>query len=249
MIKPILNGEIMEQTPERDIFYTYWQDLPFTKDVSMDDYRNLLDNPIRQYILTTMSKGVEDEYGQSFHDKRRHAFSIKELHQMYSEKNTYGKMTVQNFHFHMKTLLDLGLVKEFKQKILEDRHYVTYYGRTTKMIENFDVGQSFKAWQKSRIGPLKQMISQLNPDADEQEISDRLDDYLQHVLDYYLRMYSWMEQNYQNFYDAGMDIQQFVFMAMNFSVFDEELQEDARYIAQMLNLDNINDYPPYNPEE
>jgi hypothetical protein len=196
-----------------------------------------------------MSKGIEDEYGQIFHHKRRHAFSIKELYQMYSEKNSFGKMTVQNFHFHMKTLLDMGLVQEFEQKILENRHYVSYYGRTTKVIENFDVEQSFDAWQKSRIGPLKQMIAMLNPNADEQEISEKLDDYLQHVLDYYLRMYSWMEQNYQMFYDSGMDLQQFVFMAMNFSVFDQELQEGAKYIAQMLNLDKIESYPPYLQDE
>ncbi|MHA2502196.1 MAG: hypothetical protein ACXAE3_04955 [Candidatus Kariarchaeaceae archaeon] len=238
----------MEQDTKRDRLYQYWSEIPFTRDTTFEDLQELLNNPIRYFILNTMRDGIEDEYSLQFDLPRRHAFSIKELHTMHKEAQKGQNMTVQNFHFHMKNLVAMGQVQEIAE-LLEGRHYVKYYGRTAKMVENFDYDKSHEVWQKTRIQPMKQMILNLHPDRSEQEIEEILDEYLKHMLDYYLRMYSWMEENYNVFYNSGMDLRLFTFMSINFSSFDVELQKSAKQVATLLHLDRIEEYTPYTMEE
>lgn len=242
------NGEIMEQKPERDLLYTYWEDLPFATNLSAKEFASIRNTPIKEFIIEMMRKGRHDAYGSTFHENaKRHAFSIKEIHVYYLENPILGRMTVQNFHFHMKSLLDIKVVQEVTV-ILEDRHYVSYYGTTSKIIEDFDLNESRRIWKQVRLDPIKKMIEYRHPEIDSTELDTLMSTYLENVLDYYLRMYSWMDKNYDMFDHSNISLWQFIFIAMNFSVFNDDLQQGARKIAQLLDLDKINEYPKYSLE-
>ena len=72
------------------------------------------------------------------------------------KNKTDQKYSHSNFHFHIKSLVEDGYLKEIV-KILEGRHYIAYYGRTAiAFIGQYDNILTASTVQ-DMFGPLKQL--------------------------------------------------------------------------------------------
>ena len=109
--------------------YTYWHKLPYFKTMDSSNLSQVEESEVRNFIIKYIRDGIEDKFGKTHNLSRRHAFAAKELHTAYTKTRKDQKYSQSNFHFHIKNLVESGYLHEIA-KILEGRHYNTYYGRT-----------------------------------------------------------------------------------------------------------------------
>ena len=177
----------------RKTLYTYWHELDYFSKKESTYIGQVRQSEVKWFIIKFIRDGIEDEFGKENNLSRRHAFSAKELHEAYINSSAGEKCSLSNFHFHIKDLVEHGLLREVA-KILEGRHYVTYYGRTSIAFHD-----QYDAPLQSKIGqdffdPLKRVIQDMNPELEFGHISQLVDDNLSSIVDFYSRLFSWIEK-------------------------------------------------------
>jgi hypothetical protein len=140
-----------------------------------------------------------------------------------------------------------GLLREVA-RILEGRHYTTYYGRTSiAFLDQYDAPLQAKIGQDF-FDPLKRVIQDMNPDLDSDDISQLVDDNLASIRDFYSRLISWIEANYPHLYKSKIDLDMLMRLFGHYSFFHKELYETSEEIASLIDLDEIMSYEPYELE-
>ncbi len=227
----------------RKTLYTYWHELDFFSKKASDYIGHVRQSEIKWFIIKFIRDGIDDEFGKENNLSRRHAFSAKELHDAYI-KATGDECSLSNFHFHIKDLVEHGLLREVAT-ILEGRHKVTYYGRTSiAFIDQYDsplqskIGQDF-------FDPLKRVIQDMNPELEFEYISQLVDDNLASLVDFYSRFISWIEVNYAHLYKSKIDLDMFMNIVAHYSLFHKALSKSSKEIASLIDLDKIMSYDQY----
>ena len=224
--------------------YTYWHKLPYFITIDSSIHSQVEESEVRSFIIKYIRDGLEDEFGKKNNLDRRHAFTAKELHAAYSEKVNIQKYSLSNFHFHIKNLVKDGYLKEVA-KILEGRHYITYYGRTAiAFIGQYDNILTASITQEV-FGPLKQLLKNMNPDLDTETINQLVDENILSMQDFYYRFFSWVEENYPLLYKSKVDIKNLLNIVGHFSFFHKEFGKSSEKIGSLLDLDNIMSYERY----
>jgi hypothetical protein len=233
---------------ERKLLYTYWHDLPFLKKVDPSSLFHLQRSDVKNFILKYLRDGKEDEYGRKSGLARRHAFSVKELHIAFTSLYNEKKYSESNFHFHIKNLIEEGYVKIIST-ILENRHKVTYYGRTAVIFDMPYNASSRDHYDKTIFNPMKDVLKAMNPNLDSKKIDQLVNNNQKFIEDYFNRLYSWLKEKYHNFYDSNLDLMSFMLIALQFSMYHKELSFNAKTISDLLSLDKIETYEPYQAEQ
>jgi len=218
--------------------YTYWHELDFFSEKESTYIEHVRQSEVKGFIIKFIRDGIEDEFGKENNLSRRHAFSAKELHEAYINSSAGEHCSLSNFHFHIKSLVEHGYLKEVA-KILEGRHYTTYYGRTSiAFTDQFDDPLQSKIRQ-GFFEPLKRVIKDMNPDLEVGYISQLVDDNLSAIRDYYSRIIAWMRANYPHMYDSKIDLAMFVDIVGHYSYFHKDLRKSSKEIASLIDLDKI----------
>jgi len=228
----------------RKTLYTYWHELDFFSKKESTYIGQVRQSEVKWFIIKFIRDGIEDEFGKENNLSRRHAFSAKELHEAYTNSSAGERCSLSNFHFHIKDLVEHGLLREVA-KILEGRHYTTYYGRTSiAFIDQYDhplqskIGQDF-------FDPLKRVIQDMNPELEFGYISQLVDNNLSSIVDFYSRLFSWMKLKYPHLYKSKIDLDMFVNIVGHYSFFHKDLNRGSKEIASLIDLDKIMKYERY----
>ncbi len=238
-----MTSEKLTMDEVRKTLYTYWHELDFFSKKASEYIGHVRQSEIKWFIIKFIRDGIEDEFGKENNLSRRHAFSAKELHDSYI-KSTGDECSLSNFHFHIKDLVEHGLLREVAT-ILEGRHKVTYFGRTSiAFIDQYDsplqskIGQDF-------FDPLKRVIQDMNPDLEVEYINQLVDDNLASLVDFYSRFISWIEVKYSHLYKSKIDLDMFMNIVGHYSFFHKDLKKGSKEIASLLDLDKIMKYERY----
>lgn len=228
----------------RKTLYTYWHELGFYSEKESTNIEQVRQSEVKWFIIKFIRDGIEDEFGKEHDLTRRHAFSAKELHEAYTNSSAGEKCSLSNFHFHVKGLVEHGYLKEVA-KILEGRHYVTYYGRTSIVFaDQFDDPLQSKMDQDF-FDPLKRIIKDMNPDLEARYVDQLVDDNLSSIQDFYSRLFSWMKVKYTHLYKSKVDLHAFTSIVGHYAFFHKDLNKSSKEIASLIGLDKIMKYEQY----
>ncbi|OLS22286.1 MAG: hypothetical protein HeimC3_31630 [Candidatus Heimdallarchaeota archaeon LC_3] len=232
---------------KRKSLYTYWDNLQFFKNVNSLGHSLLQQSEVKSFIIKYIRDGMEDDFGKLNNLSRRHAFTTKELYEAFENKSNGQKYSISNFHFHIKSLLEDGYLKEIA-KILEGQHYRIYYGRTA--ITFIPRNDDFLSAQMSQniFDPMKTLIKEMNPEVEIDYISQLLDENIRLLEDFYYRVFSWLKDKYPELYKSRLDLQAFTSMVGHYSMFHEKLSDNLNRIGSLIDLDQIMNYNRYEIE-
>lgn len=224
--------------------YEYWRTLPYFKTMDSLNFSQVEESEVRSFIIKYIRDGIEDEYGKENNLMRRHAFTAKELHAAYMKKWKDQKYSPSNFHFHINSLVEDGYLKEIA-KILEGRHYISYYGRTAiSFIGKYD-NILTSSTVRDLFGPLKQLLKDMHPEIDPETINQLVDESILSMQDFYYRFFSWVEDKYPLLYQAKVDIKELLSIVGHYSFFHKEFGKISEKIGSLLDLDQIMSYDRY----
>lgn len=233
----------------RKILYTYWNELPFLKTLESLKQLTEINTGIKGFIIKYIRDGVEDEFGRMNNLCRRHAFTAKELHDAFVKKHGLKKRySYSTFHFHVNTLVEEGFLKEVA-KILEGRHYRTYYGRTAIAFSSVEDNALASEARPLIFDPIKDFIKEMNPEMDPNHISHLIDEHLELLQDFYFRIHSWMRDKYPQLYNAKVDINLFMDILAHYALFHEELAANLNSLGSLMGLDQIMKYNRYKTDD
>jgi len=228
----------------RKTLYTYWHELDYFSKKASTYIGHVRQSEVKWFIIKFIRDGIEDEFGKENNLSRRHAFSAKEMYEAYINSSAGEKCSLSNFHFHIKDLVEHGLLREVT-KILEGRHYVTFYGRTSiAFLDQYDAPLQSKIDQDF-FDPLKRVIQDMNPDLEFDHISQLVDDNLASIQDFYSRLISWIEVKYPHLYKSKMDLDMLMSIFGHYSLFHKDLTKSSKEIASLIDLDKIMKYERY----
>ena len=240
-----MTSQDIEVEKKKILLYTYWHKLPFFKTMESSIVSQVEESEVRNFIIKFIRNGIEDEFGKKFQLSRRHAFTAKELHTAYMKKQNSRKYSLSNFHFHIKSLVEDGFLKEIL-KILEGRHYIAYYGRTAiSFISQYDNILTDSSIQVG-FGPLKQLAKDMNPEINSETIDQLVDENLLSIQDFYFRLLSWVKDKYPLLYQSKVDIQEFLQVIGHYAFFHKKFANIAEKIGNLIDLDKIMEYERYN---
>ncbi|MHA1909710.1 MAG: hypothetical protein ACW98Y_20595, partial [Candidatus Thorarchaeota archaeon] len=228
----------------RKSLYTYWHELPYFKTIDTSIQTQVEESEVGSFIIKYIRDGIEDKFGNANNLLRRHAFTAKELHAAYKKERKGQKYSQSNFHFHIKNLVESGHLKEIA-KILEGRHYNTYYGRTAIAF----IGQYDNILTESTVhdmwNPLKQLMKDMNPEINSDVINQLVDENLLAMQDFYFRVFSWVQDKYPLLYKSKVDLHLFITMVGHYASFHKEFAGISKKIGSLLDLDKIMSYEQY----
>jgi hypothetical protein len=228
--------------------YTYWHELRFSKNIETEAFFQTQQSKVKSFIIKYIRDGIEDDFSKKNNLARRHAFSVKEIHQAFKNQYKEEKYSISNFHFHIKGLIKDGYLKEI-EKILEGRQYQSYYGRTA-ITFNFFFNETFTDKMKKQIfGPIINLIREFNQDLGEEVIDKLIEENFELLKDYYYRIRLWYRTNYRTFYNARIDLQAFLDRVPFYAFFQPALYESLQKIGSLINLNEIMTYPKQEVEE
>ncbi len=229
---------------KRKSLYNYWHKLPYFKTMDTLNLSQVEESEVSSFIIKCIRDGIEDEFGRTNNLSRRHAFSAKELHTAYTKKWKDQNYSLSNFHFHINNLVEDGYLQEIA-RILENRHYISYYGRTAKAF----IGQYDNILTSSTVletfEPIKQLIKNMNPEISLDTIDQLIDENIISMQDFYYRLFSWIEDKYPLIYKSKIDIKDFLNIVSHFSFFHKEFAKTSQKIGSLLDLDKVMDYERY----
>jgi len=239
-----MKSEISTMDDVRKTLYTYWHELDFFTKKASTNIGQVRQSEVKWFIVKFIRDGIEDEFGNEHKLSRRHAFSAKELHEAYINSSAGERCSLSNFHFHLKSLVEHGYLKEVAT-ILEGRHNVTYYGRTSiAFLDQYDAPLQSKI-DRDFFDPLKRVIQDMNPDLDVDYINQLVDDNLSSIRDFYSRLISWIEVKYPHLYKSKIDLDMLMTIFGHYSLFHKDLYKSSKEIASLIDLDKITSYEQY----
>ncbi|MFX1538137.1 MAG: hypothetical protein ACFFDI_28410, partial [Promethearchaeota archaeon] len=148
--------------------YEFWKDVPMFLEVEEEVFKKIVLQKFREAILTTLRKGITDDFTEKYNLPRRHAMSALELLPFLREKLQYN-VRLSNVYFHLEKLEKANLIRKIAKR-LEGKHFVTYYGRTAKMI-NCHFSKDLKTY-KSGYRDVFKFIEALNINSNKQKLNE-----------------------------------------------------------------------------
>ncbi len=179
--------------------FDFWKDVQTIAEIEENTFNNVVDQEFRGTILEILRKGILDKQKLS----TRHAMSAQEMLPKIQEK-LESEIKLTNVYFHLEKLEKAGLIREITKK-LEGRHYVKYFGRTSKLIicGNSEDTES----QKVRfLNPVYKIGEALKINISKQRLNE-IAEAIQHRRDelYHLEK-EWIEKNHETLSSLDIDV-------------------------------------------
>ncbi|MHA2231072.1 MAG: hypothetical protein ACXAB4_01085 [Candidatus Hodarchaeales archaeon] len=176
------------------VVYDFWKDVPTIMEVDNECFEKVVQQNFRDAILVILRKGVEDDYTRENSLARRHALSAPEILPLLEEKLGY-EPRLSNIYFHLEKLEKANLVRKVAKR-LEGRHYVTYYGRTCKLIIG-GVEKESKTRQLAFILEVWKLAEALGVKINRKRLNGLLNKIYDRSRELYQMEKEWLEKNHQ----------------------------------------------------
>lgn len=136
-----------KEEAEHRILYDFWKSLPLVTFIEASE-KNYKSHPIRPGIMSILREGIIEDDNKQAEGKRRYALNSQEIIDLLNSKDEqirqqyalndekllhFVPISKTNLYFHLDKLEKAGFIKEVA-KILEGRHKITYYGRTSRIF-------------------------------------------------------------------------------------------------------------------
>lgn len=182
------------EDPDWLIVYDFWKDVPTISECDSECFEKVVMQNFRDAILVILRKGIEDDHTRENSLPRRHALSAPEILPLLKEKLGY-EPRLSNIYFHVEKLEQANLVKKVAKR-LEGRHYVTYYGRTCKLIIG-GVEKESKTKKLAFAHEIFKLAEVLGVKINRQRLNELLEKIYQRSNELYQMEKEWMEKNHQ----------------------------------------------------
>ena len=222
----------------RKTFFDYWEDLQIVEMISPEQFKKIISQQARNFILSILADGIDDEYPGTGEILKRRVMSASELMKLSNEKlEKIGEEPVKkaNFYFHLQKLELANLIRVVDTLVHGKRH-TTYYGRMAKIFlhDNFDPKKYYKIHRDENF---RKMIKKKDPDLPENEMDDILNviEGLNNIdLDYFKL---WIEQNQQAFQGIDIDFRRLESLVSIIRRFDAKVAWGFEKIGKLLDVD------------
>ncbi|MFW9916917.1 MAG: hypothetical protein ACFFGZ_15025 [Candidatus Thorarchaeota archaeon] len=222
---------------ERLNLYEFWKEVPTIIEVDSESFETIALQEVRSAILDILRKGIADDYTKQNNLPNRHALSAPEM-MPYLKERLGEDIRLPNVYFHLEKLEKANLVRKITKR-LEGKHYVTYYGRTCKLI----IGGMSK-WDEDEIKGSEslsdafRMAEALNADFDRQKANDLVDKIIERKERLYHMEKEWLAKNHPLILDLDVGVLElFEFMTRFLRVRDPVLQDLLLQFNQELGLE------------
>jgi len=178
------------ENDERKTLYEFWERLPPITVLALSS-KVMSSHPARPAILRILREGVVDRFDEEPVERVRHALKAEEIRARLKERRV--KVSKTSLYFHLGVLEEYGLIKVVT-KVLEGRHMVAYYGRTSRGIIHRDPEESLEKYRRyfeeaGRLAKAKQ--PRLNP----MVVEGLAEEYLQIKQRHDAALADWMADN------------------------------------------------------
>ena len=133
-----------ENGDDREVLYDFWERLPPVTLLALPS-KVMSSHPARPATLRILREGVIDRFEEEPVERVRHALKAEEIRASLKERGV--KVSKTNLYFHLGVLEEHGLIKVVA-KVLEGRHMVAYYGRTSRGIIHRDPEESLEKYRR-----------------------------------------------------------------------------------------------------
>ena len=123
-----------EHGDDRKTLYEFWERLPPITLLALSS-KVMSSHPARPAILRILREGVVDRFEEEPVERLRRALKAEEIRSRLKERGV--KVSKTSLYFHLGVLEEHGLIKVVT-KVLEGRHMVAYYGRTSRGVIHRD---------------------------------------------------------------------------------------------------------------
>lgn len=221
----------------RIALYYYWNELPLVRELDEDTYsQSKLDRQnIRHEILQLLRKGMIDPQFHMHNHGKRHCLNAHEiLVAINAEKAEENHVTIQNIHFHLNKLIDLGMV-QVATTLIEGNHKVRYFGRTHKWFRRKE--RDVKVQFKEVLPRIEKLVLHKQPSIDVSAVHHLLDQLISKQSKLRTTLYRWIEKNYDDLYQQGIDLNNFVLFNKLICSGDDEYRALSKQLSTYLGID------------
>jgi DNA-binding transcriptional ArsR family regulator len=223
------------ENPEWLQVYEFWKEVPTIIEVDSECFATIVSQEFRSAILTILRKGIHDDYTRQHNLPKRHALSAPELRPLLEEKLEQDVL-LSNVYFHLEKLEKANLIKKIAKR-LEGRHYVTYYGRTCKLI----IGGSDEESKSKKYAFFEQsfkLLEALNPAIDKEKLDELVEKIAQRHSELYEIEKAWLEKNHQTLLELDIGVLElYDFMCKTLRPRDPQLQELLTEFYELIGLE------------
>ncbi|MFX0114955.1 MAG: hypothetical protein ACFFB3_10445 [Candidatus Hodarchaeota archaeon] len=215
--------------------YEFWKEVPTIIEVGSECYSTIVSQEFRSAILTILRKGIHDDYTQQHNLPKRHALSAPELRPLLEEKLEQDVL-LSNVYFHLEKLEKANLIKKIAKR-LEGRHYVTYYGRTCKLIIGGRDEES-KSTKYEYFCKSFNLLEALNPNINKKKLDELVEKISQRQSELYEMEKDWLEKNHQTLLDLDIGVLElYEFISRTLRPRDPHLQELLTEFYNLIGLE------------
>ena len=219
-----------EERDERQVLFEYWRDLKRIQ--LMDVPSDIIEShPVRPAIMKILRAGIPDE-GES--GRLRHALNTKEIQRALLDRDGI-KMSQHSLYFHLKKLEEIGYIKVVA-RILEGRHNVAYYGRTSRALLRRDPEESLEKYEKW-LQEMGRLVKAKKPEFDVEQLKGLAEEYLGIMRRRDRALGEWMASNEELIYEAGIDSYSLFKFIQAMDVVAPENLEFIRKVREIFEMD------------
>lgn len=228
-----------KEDPEWLLVYEFWKDVPTIIEVDSESFSNIALQDFRSAILDILRKGIADNYTKQNNLPNRHALSAPEM-LPYLKERLEQDIRLSNVYFHLEKLEKANLVRKVTKR-LEGKHYVTYYGRTCKLIIG-GMSKGDKIKDPESLSDAFRIAEALNADVNRQKLDDLVDKIIERKNKLYQMEKKWLEENHPMFVELDIGVLElFEFMGRFLRARDPIFQDLLSQFYQELGLEIYNE--------
>jgi DNA-binding transcriptional ArsR family regulator len=183
--------------------YEFWKNVPTILEIEQETFDKIVDQEFRGTILDILREGIMDDNIQENGLSRRYAMSAPEMLPKIREKLGY-EVKLSNVYFHLEKLEKANLIREVAKK-LEGKHYVTYYGRTSKLILCCRLDDSDQCESKF-LHSAYSLAEHLNLDIDTQMLNTTIKKIQSRNGELYQLEKEWIQNNHETLFQLDIDV-------------------------------------------
>ncbi|MFX1511240.1 MAG: hypothetical protein ACFFCQ_01485 [Promethearchaeota archaeon] len=194
------------EDPEWLQLYEFWKDAPTILEVDEVTFNKIALQEFRGAILDILRIGVLDDYAKEKGLPRRHAMSAPEMLPYLKEKLEYD-VRLSNVYFHLEKLENAQLIRKIAKR-LEEKHYITYYGRTSKLIIH-QSPKDFELHESKEIKHVYKLSKIIKGDFNEQKLNEIVGKISQRYNELYEMEKEWIKNNHDMLFRQDIDVLEF----------------------------------------
>ncbi|MHA2270629.1 MAG: winged helix-turn-helix domain-containing protein [Candidatus Hodarchaeales archaeon] len=200
------------------ILYDFWESIPLVTFIETSE-KNYKSHPIRPGIMNILRLGIIEGDNIQTKGKQRYALNPQEILDLLNSKDRqirqkyalndeqllhFVPISKTNLYFHLGKLEKAGFIKEVA-KILEGRHKIAYYGRTSRIFFLDDTPKKLN-YYKELFNEFSAFSAILGNEVDPEQLNQTVNHYVETLRSNKQATAEWLAKNAQKIYENNLDI-------------------------------------------